>query len=121
MSTCQKIIRLDVSHNHLIDAQFIGRLTNIESLNLSHNKIEKFCVDSPLRFLEELNVEHNMLEQLPLVGEYFPELVVLNISENMFCSEHELITTLSDAQMLTDLQFINNPISSKVNIYHHPK
>jgi len=63
--------------------------------------------------LESINVSHNELEILPIVGTVFPEVVSINISHNMICSELQILTSLSEAEYLTEFDFRENPMMSE--------
>jgi Leucine-rich repeat (LRR) protein len=63
--------------------------------------------------LESLYVSHNQMERLPLIRTVFPELITLDISHNLFCSEMELIGAIIEASSLTELDFRGNPMFSE--------
>lgn len=46
--------------------------------------------------LEGIDVSYNELEKLPNVSSTFPEVVSMNISHNMICSELQVLTSLSE-------------------------
>jgi Leucine-rich repeat (LRR) protein len=81
---------MDLSHNRIESTSFLQSMGSLEHLNLSHNRIKEFQAVT-MANLESLNLSENEIEKLPIIGICFPELVSLDISSNMICSEFELL------------------------------
>lgn len=63
--------------------------------------------------LESLNLSHNEIDKLPSITVCFPELIALDLSHNLLCSEMELLTSVSEVVYLTELDFRDNPMHSE--------
>lgn len=51
--------------------------------------------------LESLSLSHNEIDKLPSIAVCFPELIALDLSHNLLCSEMELLTSVSEVVYLT--------------------
>jgi Leucine-rich repeat (LRR) protein len=100
---------LDLSHNRIVKTAFLQHLASLELLDVSHNFIIELELPT-MPNLESLNLSHNEVDKLPSLAVCFPELVCLNLAHNSLCSEMELLSAVSEAQYLTELDFRENPM-----------
>ena len=86
---------MDLSYNRIEGTGFLQNMGKLEQLNLSNNRIKVFQV-GVMNNLEFLNISNNEIEVLPIVKNVFPELVSLDVSYNMICSEIEILSALGE-------------------------
>ena len=118
LGRCKKLQELDVGYNRISSIAGIKNLPVLKILRLEHNVIKDFDVSGVVTALEELHVDNNELgnvKQLPL---RFPAVEVLDVSTNRLDNLDAMCKSLSQCEMLRELNIAGNPCYNPVLLHH---
>lgn len=102
---------LHLRGNLLENTSFLIKTTGLESLSLEHNALETLTDFTPLPSLNELFLANNKIFLLAFpkeIHEMFPNLRLLDLSQNSLYDRFELLT-LSKIVSLFELDLTGNP------------
>jgi Leucine Rich repeats (2 copies) len=87
---------------------FKGLIYRKQKLDLSKNKITELKLGGSCPGLADLDLSSNLLKGIKEFANFFPELTILNISNNRIESLYEL-KEIEEMDFLAELFFSNNP------------
>lgn len=90
---------INLNKNDIVDASYLGKLTNLKKLELSENRVEDISFITNLKNLESVGLDSNNIYVIPDLSK-LKKLILINICDNK----------------ISDLSFIDNLYNEKVKV-----
>ncbi|CAH1794392.1 unnamed protein product [Owenia fusiformis] len=118
LQRCKKLIDVDLSANRLTDVSGLKGLPCLSVVHISHNNLSSVKGLGKLKNLRELNIAHNRITDLQHIADQFPNLEILEISDNNL-SQWKHMKNLSTLEWLVELYISGNSLCKTDKPYSH--